>query len=663
MSNIVVTNAKDLLNAIKTAGSGDVIQVAAGTYSGLNLNGISKAGNVTITSLDANHPAVFTDLTVRSSSGLTFSNLEFYATKDCPFQVVSSSKVVFDSVFVHGSLDGTSSDDQRGMIVRDSTNVTIENSRFQELTDALTHSNDNGLTIANNSFSTIRDNGIAGGGSSNLTISGNYFTNFDHVGDVHPDAIQVWTTNTTTAATNINISDNVFDRGNGVAIQGIFMRDEVGNLPYDHVTIADNTIIGAAYNGITVSGAHSVAITGNTVLGEADQQSWIGVRDVTDAVVTNNVATSYSYTDSHVSDSGNVEANQLTAQEAANLSSWLSTNAKMGSLDTLSSKLADVSMHDASLLGFVDGIGTNTNAASYNFAETVLKGTDGADRLTVGAVGNYELDGGNGNDSLTGGGIGINKLVGGGGDDNYIIKQAGDIVMESVNGGNDTVSTFIDYHLTDNVENVRAMAANLTIYGNDLDNNMSGSAGVDHLYGGAGNDTIQGGGGNDVLDGGAGNDRLFGGDDADTLTGGDGNDILYGRAGNDILIGGAGNDQLEGDGGADTLTGGAGADTFIFRPTDFTDGATKSMDTITDFSRAEGDRISLSAIDANTRTTADDAFKFIGTDKFHNVAGELRFEHVDAGVYVYGDTNGDGVADMKIFLPGVSSVAAGDFYL
>ena len=94
---------------------------------------------------------------------------------------------------------------------------------------------------------------------------------------IHPDAIQFWTTNTTVAATDITITGNTFDRGSGVIVQGIFIQDEVGTLPYQRLTIADNVIVGAAYNGIAVRGAVDATLTNNTVIGEEDQTSWISL--------------------------------------------------------------------------------------------------------------------------------------------------------------------------------------------------------------------------------------------------------------------------------------------------------------------------------------------------------------------------------------------------
>ena len=72
-------------------------------------------------------------------------------------------------------------------------------------------------------------------------------------------------------------------------------------------------------------------------------------------------------------------------------------------------------------------------------------------------------------------------------------------------------------------------------------------------------------------------------------SGNSGDNQLYGNAQTNRLSGGAGNDHLDGGYGADTLTGGAGADTFTFAS--LLDG--KNIDTITDFTAADGDKIAL----------------------------------------------------------------------
>ena len=134
-----------------------------------------------------------------------------------------------------------------------------------------------------------------------------------------------------------------------------------------------------------------------------------------------------------------------------------------------------------------------------------------------------------------------------------------------------------------------------------------------------------------------------------------------GNALNNIINGNAGANQLNGGNGSDTLTGNTGADVFTFQViTESLVGS--SRDIITDFSSIQLDKINLSVIDANVNLANDQAFNFIGNNvAFSNVAGQLRF--VSATNSVFGDVNGDGVADFQIDLTGVASLTAGDFIL
>jgi Ca2+-binding RTX toxin-like protein len=169
------------------------------------------------------------------------------------------------------------------------------------------------------------------------------------------------------------------------------------------------------------------------------------------------------------------------------------------------------------------------------------------------------------------------------------------------------------------------------------------------LNGTSRHDTLNGAGGNDSLSGFAGNDLLLGFGGNDTLSGLTGNDTLDGGAGNDLLISGA---------GRDAMTGGAGAD--LFRFTALADSVVgTSRDLITAFSQAEGDRIDLAAIDANTRLSGNQAFAFIGDAGFGRIAGQLRF----AGGVLQADVNGDARSDMEIAIQGVSALLTADFIL
>lgn len=214
-----------------------------------------------------------------------------------------------------------------------------------------------------------------------------------------------------------------------------------------------------------------------------------------------------------------------------------------------------------------------------------------------------------------------------------------------------------------------------TIYGDvfggagaDVVDNRSGAVdgtfdlgeGADSFVGGATDEIVLGGDSADTLDGRGGNDTLTGGLGKDTLLGGDGDDTLSGEGGADVLKGGAGDDILNGGTTGDQLTGGAGADRFFYDKFGLGAG---DPDKILDFSRAEGDRIDLSKIDAVKSTAFDEPFKFIGTQLFHNVAGELRIDTSGGYNIVLGDTDGNGSPDIAIFVYTAVNLAAEDFVL
>lgn len=148
-------------------------------------------------------------------------------------------------------------------------------------------------------------------------------------------------------------------------------------------------------------------------------------------------------------------------------------------------------------------------------------------------------------------------------------------------------------------------------------------------------------------------------DAGDLIDVGDGNDKVHAGAGNDTILGGAGHDELGGGGGDDVLvggegyddlTGGSGADTFVFADADALPGA--SVDRILDFSRAQGDRIDLSAFGS-----------FSLVDALGGNAMELAQTKQDDGWLIEGDLDGDGTADLAIFVVSALKLAAGDFVM
>jgi Ca2+-binding RTX toxin-like protein len=172
--------------------------------------------------------------------------------------------------------------------------------------------------------------------------------------------------------------------------------------------------------------------------------------------------------------------------------------------------------------------------------------------------------------------------------------------------------------------------------------------------------TIAGDSGKDNLKGTKGADIIFGGGGKDKILGGKGHDTLLGGAGKDTIDGGKGNDILVGGAGKDVLKGGKGADTFVFEFASDSTPKGKGRDEILDFSRKQGDRIDVSAIDP---PTDDGAFDYIGKTKFGGEAGELRWQKKGGGTLISADIDGDGKADFAVSLAKAISLKEADFIL
>jgi Ca2+-binding RTX toxin-like protein len=245
------------------------------------------------------------------------------------------------------------------------------------------------------------------------------------------------------------------------------------------------------------------------------------------------------------------------------------------------------------------------------------------DDTVRGNGGNDSLDGGNGNDRIDGG-TGADTMLGGLGDDTFVVGRADDIVVEAVDEGMDKVIAYRDYTLGAHVEKLSLAGSARFGIGNSAGNTIAGNGHANKLHGLAGDD------------------------------------FLSGAAGRDTLMGGQGRDTLQGGAGIDLMYGGAGRDVFVF--TSKAHSSRAASDKIVDF-RHLLDDIDLSAIDANSKRSGNDAFDFIGTRDFTKRAGQLAYDHVGNKTVVLGDTDGNGIADLRIVLDGHLKLSAGDFIL
>jgi Ca2+-binding RTX toxin-like protein len=351
------------------------------------------------------------------------------------------------------------------------------------------------------------------------------------------------------------------------------------------------------------------------------------------------------------------------------------------------------------LVGSVTGNGNDDNNTiiAYGAGDKTINGGGGDDYL-VGAIGNDTIDGGAGNDIIDGG-AGVNTLSGGAGDDNYGVHNPNDVIVENVDGGNDSVwSDAANYTLSANVENMY-LVGSVNGTGNDSDNFILGYE--------AGDNIISGGKGDDILAGGVGNDTYAINADTDFGTkkvvenANQGNDTIS-FAGSSTavnidlslteaqaitakiqlviplvnlenVISGAGDDTIAGNSLSNTLTGGAGADKFSFSGGVVSASTAVALlfgtDTITDFTTG-ADKLVLSQSTFGAIASAAGAIS-----NFANVADDSLVD-TSAAAIVYSQATGKlfynqngattGLGDgggQFAALSGLPTLAASDFQI
>jgi Ca2+-binding RTX toxin-like protein len=259
--------------------------------------------------------------------------------------------------------------------------------------------------------------------------------------------------------------------------------------------------------------------------------------------------------------------------------------------------------------------GNGAVAGTGNNLANVINGNQGANTLS-GGNSDDTLVGGGGSDALTGG-AGADSLVGGIGNERYTVDSTGDVILELLNEGNDSVVSSVSWTLGDNLESLQ----------------LTGTAGLT----GIGNDLVN------------------------RITGNSGGNLLQGMGGNDVLFGLDGADTLQGGAGADQLTGGTGADSFFFAA--LADGVDRIVDFVsgTDFivaTTAFGGGLAAGALDparfvSHASASATSAFG-VGQFVYHSGLGALYYD---------ADGGGGAAAERFATLSGAPALAETDFVI
>jgi Ca2+-binding RTX toxin-like protein len=328
---------------------------------------------------------------------------------------------------------------------------------------------------------------------------------------------------------------------------------------------------------------------------------------------------------------------------------------------TLGANLENLRLYGSAIIGTGNAL---ANTITGNGGKNTLSGLNGNDTL-IGGFGDDRLLGGAGNDVLSGGSPdkvsvwfednpylevvedGKDTIDGGTGTDTLVFGETSSEYWRSYPQYLDP-----DMHID--------LSAGTVIYlshGFKQDHlisieNVTSSSGDDVIIGSAGSNIIKAGYGRNVVEGGGGDDTIFGGYIADWgdglvefLSGGSGNDTIYSGGSTtdpgdgwlspdwakDHVVGGGGNDRLVSGFGWVSMTGGSGADRFessnyvwISEAYGSGYGMTGMYTRVTDFSRADGDKLQIEIASDEFYVVFDDIPKFVGQSS-DLAAGDLGY--------------------------------------
>jgi hypothetical protein len=265
---------------VQAARPGDVIVLGEGEYGSVGFNNRKVAEPGIRIEAKPGAKVVFDHLDLQNSEGIEIRGVEI-AVRGPSFgvNVQGSSRIRLSGLKVHsGEATG-----HNAMMLRDSENITVSDCDVDGFGTGINFLESTHLKISGNHITNIQSDGIRGTGSY-VEVLGNTGSSFHPEEGDHPDFIQFWGSQSGVATGNV-IKDNVFERGAGGVVQGIFIENN------QNIVISGNAMAGTLYNGISLSGVKGAVIENNFVQAYVDMGTRIIVRDASaDVIVRNNVS-------------------------------------------------------------------------------------------------------------------------------------------------------------------------------------------------------------------------------------------------------------------------------------------------------------------------------------------------------------------------------------
>ena len=285
MANVFVSNSTQLKAAMQAAvnSAGTTIQLRTGDYN-LNMKNFDFHG-VTVKEA-AGAVATISSVTFNNVRNLTFDGIDF---RDLPgndgklFVAAFATNLTVQNSTFEGVTDSAGFGTGSGFWVNNSQGVTLQNSTIQDFGTGAWLGATSNLAVNGNHFSEIAWDGMQVGGVHNAMIAHNDISLNIPSGRAHSDGIQFYNEAPNNPASHVTIQDNTIHTNNGIS-HGIFMgnglADDTGSVStfYQDVTIKNNTVVSGQVSGIAVGQTNGLIIQDNIVLQDPDRYSTDDIR-------------------------------------------------------------------------------------------------------------------------------------------------------------------------------------------------------------------------------------------------------------------------------------------------------------------------------------------------------------------------------------------------
>jgi parallel beta-helix repeat protein len=277
---VKVATPQALMAAISAATPGETISLAAGAYGPLVIYNRKVAAPGFTIEAQPGAKATFASIETGDVEGVTFRGLDVdVQTASTGVYIGKSTAVRIERLDIHAPTGKA----PNAMFLRFAHDVTVADNTIHNVGMGINFLDSDHLKILRNSFTDLQVDAIRGA-ASYVDVIGNHATSFHPQNGDHPDFIQFWKGESGPSTNNV-IKDNVYERGQGAVVQGIFLEDS------KDVEISGNALLGTMYNGISMSRSQSIMVENNFVQGYQDMETRIITRGTsTDVTIRNNVS-------------------------------------------------------------------------------------------------------------------------------------------------------------------------------------------------------------------------------------------------------------------------------------------------------------------------------------------------------------------------------------